>query len=104
MYQKIQKVKLKYIEKTNNKSEFIGIVNYLGNVCKVHFSFDYANSDYGTKVNINYKDENNNSLANVFKNSMAKVYGNNELKNYLIDKFRELAKTKSINIEYKYND
>ncbi len=104
MYQEIQKVKLKYIEKTNNKSEFIGIVNYLGNVYKVHFSFDYANSDYGTKVNINYKDENNNSLANVFKNSMAKVYGNNELKNYLIDKFRELAKTKSINIEYKYND
>jgi hypothetical protein len=40
----------------------------------------------------------------IFKNNMAKTYGNNELNNYLIDKFKELAKSKSINIEYKHNE
>ncbi len=101
MYQEIQKIKLKYIEETDDKSEFIGIVDYLGNTYKVIFNF--INKSW-EKVYIQTKNKDNKSLAMIFKNNMAKVYGNNELNNYLIDKFKELAKSKSINIEYKHNE
>ena len=101
MYQEIQKIKLKYIEETDDKSEFIGIVDYLGNTYKVIFNF--INKSW-EKVYIQTKNKDNKSLAMIFKNNMAKVYGNNELNNYLIDKFKELAKSKSINIEYKEDE
>jgi hypothetical protein len=74
MYQEIQKIKLKYIEETDDSNEFIGIVNYLGNTYKIYFEFNYPNSNYGTKVKIFTKNNNNNkSLGDVFKNNMAKV-------------------------------
>ena len=101
MYQEIQKIKLKYIEETDDKSEFIGIVDYLGNNYRVIFNFINKNWE---KVNIQIENKDNKSLAMIFKNNMAKVYGNNELNNYLINKFKELAKSKSINIKYKHED
>lgn len=100
MYQEIQKIKLKDIQKTSEKGRFIGIVTYLGEEYKVIFDFDNKEYQY---VIVKRPDENNKSLGKAFKNKMA-ISSYKELKSYLLDKFKELAKVKSINIEYKYND
>lgn len=95
MYQEIQKLKLKDIKKTINKGIYIGIVSYLGQEYKVLFEFD-KDVQY---VIIKRPDENNKSLTKAFKNKMA-ISSYKELKGYLLDKFKEMTKLKSINIEY----
>ena len=90
MYNEIQKIKLKYIEESKIKDKYIGVVSYLGKNYKIEFDFKYSEN-----VDI-YFAHNNTSLGDVFKNNMSKECGNNELKKYLLDKFKELAKSKSI--------
>ena len=90
MYQEIQKIKLKDIKKTD-KYIYIAIVDYLGKEYELVYRFIYKDGS----VDIS-------NLSKDFKNKMA-ISSYEELKIYLLDKFRELAKVKSINIEYKYN-